>query len=296
MSLQSKTADGPEYNAFCFLSPDVIVLPNASQSSLELYSLTSPTSDAAEPAELEITCSLALPRVAPNAVIHRIWCRAEPNALATRVGTFASAPFFSDPAQAIIIFNVVAQDMNDGMLHYLSFVVHRAALLAHLPAPPTSPPSSPSPSPPPVTEWAAWGPRVCLWIDGDALAIRWITVTCGQRFVVVRRESPKPLQVYDFNARAVRRRHADARAAGRLVRESAHSESAVDPWNGARTLFVRRATLLSTIFEEPVVSELPYAITETIEEYEYESVMMDEGVLIGVEVRIWSCRVALWFY
>lgn len=260
------------YNALCFLSPDVIVLPNAAQNSLELYSLTPPASHA--PAELEITCTLALPQIAPNSIIHRIWCRAEPNGLATRAGTFASAPFFSDPARAIIIFNVVAQDAA-GTLQYLSFVVHRAALIAHLPAP----------SPPPTVEWDEWGPGVCLWVDGNGLAIRWITVTCGQRFVVVRRDSPTPLQVYDFNARSMRRRYAAAHADGLLVPESAYSESAVDPQNESRTVFVRRKTLLSSLFEEPVVSELPHAVTETMEEYEYESVMMDEGVLIGVEVR-----------
>ena len=37
---------------------------------------------------------------------------------------------------------------------------------------------------------------------------------------------------------------------------------------------------------EPVESELVHAVTETAEEYGYESVMMDEGVLIGVEVRL----------
>ena len=47
-----------------------------------------------------------------------------------------------------------------------------------------------------------------------------------------------------------------------------------------------RAALRSPIFAEPVESELVHAVTETAEEYGYESVMMDEGVLIGVEVRL----------
>lgn len=230
-----------------------------------------------EPAPLQTVCSLSLPRVSPSALLHRIWCRAEPNALATSQGTFAGAPFFSDPAKAVIIFNVVAQDLNDGALHYLSLVVHRSSLLARLEQTvPRFTLAAPDLQPP-LVEWPAWGPPACLWLDGDGLAIRWITVTCGQRFVVMSRDSPSPIQIYDFNPRAVRRRQPYG-AGGPF-------ESVVDPENGARTTFVRKRSLSSAIFEGPVVSELPYAITETREWYDYESVMMDEGVLIGVEVR-----------
>ena len=266
---------GPDYNAFCFLSPDVIVLPNVTQNTLELYTLPPSSSSPSPPAELELALTLALPLVTPGAVIHRIWCRAEPNAVA---GPSAGAPFASDPAQAIILFNVVAQDALQ--LHYLSLIVHRSALLALFrthPSPhPISLPDAPSPAP--VLEWPAWGPRSCLWLDGNALAMRWITVTCGQRLVAVRRDAGSaPLQVYDFNARSVRRRQLLAPV----------SEGTRDPeGGGAHTLFVRGATLTSTIFAEPVVSELVHAYTETVEVYPYESVMMDEGVLIGVTVRL----------
>ncbi|KAH9831200.1 uncharacterized protein C8Q71DRAFT_910851 [Rhodofomes roseus] len=286
----TRTANSPHYNAFCFLSPDVIVLPNVTTHALELCSIADQEGESAEPAPLQTLCTLGLPRAAPSTLFHRIWCRAEPNALATRNSTFADAPFFTDPARAVIIFNVVAQDMTHGTLHYLSLVVHRSSLLARLaqcvsprsanttPTTPTAPGLQP-----PRVEWPAWGPPACLWLDGDGLAIRWITVTCGQRFVVMSRESPAPIQIYDFNPRAGARRTQAARAQGRLVHETTERDVDVDAKSGARTVFVRRATLLSTIFEEPVRSEMPYMITETGEWYDYESVMMDEGVLIGVE-------------
>ncbi|KAH9918964.1 uncharacterized protein B0H18DRAFT_659558 [Fomitopsis serialis] len=279
----TRTANGPHYNAFCFLSPDVIVLPNITARSLELCSLSVPEGSSEDPAPLQTLCSLALPRITSSTLLHRIWCRAEPNALATCNGTFADAPFFSDPARAVIIFNVVAQDLLNGTLHYLSLVVHRSSLLARLElAPQVSPASSPAMQPPHV-EWAEWGPPVCVWLDGDGLAIRWITVTCGQRLVVMSRESPAPILVYDFNPRGVARRTNMARARGRLIRESAHSD--LECYDGAaKTVFLRRAALLSTVFEEPVRSEMGYSVTETIEEYDYESVMMDEGVLIGVRL------------
>lgn len=287
----------------------MIVLPNAGLNTLELYTLPPSPSSSSPPAALEPTLSLALPRVAPTAHIRHIWCRAEPNA----AGPFARAPFLSDPARAVILFNAVAEDVAGATLHYLSLVVHRAALLALLPdpSPPSPPPSLPSshssssPSPPssplsppplgpaptaPVIEWRAWGPPACLWLDGDTLATRWITVACGQRLVAVRRTSPAPLQVYDFNARAVRRREAGAHAStggAHKNTDGAHANTDGTHTNtgGARTRFVRRTALRSPIFAEPVESELVHAVTETAEEYGYESVMMDEGVLIGVEVR-----------
>lgn len=252
---------------------------------LELYVLPPPPSPSSPPAPLAPTLKLALPPMSPGALILRIWCRAEPNARPTRSGTSASAPFASDPAQAIILFSIIAHDTLQ--LHHLSLIIHRAALLAQLPSPSLSSSSVPSTSPPPdlpVVEWPAWGPRACLWLDSDALATRWITVGCGQRLVTIRHDAPPAwLHVYDFNARSVRRRRAAARAEGRLEPVSAHSEGTRDP----HTLFVRRTALLSTVFEEPVVSELLYARAQTAEEGGYESVMMDEGVLIGVKVRLW---------
>ena len=51
--------------------------------------------------------------------------------------------------------------------------------------------------------WSDWGPRVTRWFQDELASTRWITTTCGQRFVRFR-ESGR-LHVYDFNGRAIRR-------------------------------------------------------------------------------------------
>lgn len=59
-------------------------------------------------------------------------------------------------------------------------------------------------APPPVRiPWAEWGPTVTRWFQDELAGTRWITTTCGQRFVRVRANGR--IRVYDFNELAVRR-------------------------------------------------------------------------------------------
>ncbi|CDO73902.1 hypothetical protein BN946_scf185016.g59 [Trametes cinnabarina] len=51
--------------------------------------------------------------------------------------------------------------------------------------------------------WEEWGPAVTRWFQDELPGTRWITTTCGQRFVRVR--SDGRLRVYDFNPLARRR-------------------------------------------------------------------------------------------
>ncbi|KAI8986782.1 hypothetical protein BD414DRAFT_578064 [Trametes punicea] len=51
--------------------------------------------------------------------------------------------------------------------------------------------------------WEDWGPAVTRWFQDELPGTRWITTTCGQRFVRVR--SDGRLRVYDFNRLAMRR-------------------------------------------------------------------------------------------
>ncbi|TBU47875.1 hypothetical protein BD309DRAFT_998100 [Dichomitus squalens] len=56
---------------------------------------------------------------------------------------------------------------------------------------------------PPSVPWKDWGPAHTRWFQDEISGTRWITTTCGQRFVRVR--SDGRLYVYDFNQRAMRR-------------------------------------------------------------------------------------------
>ncbi|RPD65264.1 hypothetical protein L226DRAFT_531145 [Lentinus tigrinus ALCF2SS1-7] len=51
--------------------------------------------------------------------------------------------------------------------------------------------------------WQDWGPRVTRWFQDELASTRWITTTCGQRFVRFR-DSGR-LHVYDFNGRSIKR-------------------------------------------------------------------------------------------
>ncbi|KAL1941516.1 hypothetical protein VTO73DRAFT_6955 [Trametes versicolor] len=64
-------------------------------------------------------------------------------------------------------------------------------------------PSSSASTEPVKIPWAEWGPAVTRWFQDELAGTRWITTTCGQRFVRVR--AGGRIRVYDFNALAVRR-------------------------------------------------------------------------------------------
>ncbi|KAI9058025.1 hypothetical protein FKP32DRAFT_1597719 [Trametes sanguinea] len=55
----------------------------------------------------------------------------------------------------------------------------------------------------PHLTWEEWGPTVTRWFHDELPGTRWITTTCGQRFVRVR--SDGRLRVYDFNPLAMKR-------------------------------------------------------------------------------------------
>ncbi|KAI0367219.1 hypothetical protein BV20DRAFT_1024880 [Pilatotrama ljubarskyi] len=56
---------------------------------------------------------------------------------------------------------------------------------------------------PPTVPWAKWGPAVTRWFQDELAGTRWITTTCGQRFVRVR--SDGRLHVFDFNRLGIKR-------------------------------------------------------------------------------------------
>ena len=68
---------------------------------------------------------------------------------------------------------------------------------------------------PPSVPWAEWGPQHTRWFQDEFPGTRWITTTCGQRFVRVRGDGR--LHVYDFNQTAMRRLMHERALAGEPV-------------------------------------------------------------------------------
>ncbi|KAH9890078.1 hypothetical protein C8Q73DRAFT_736647 [Cubamyces lactineus] len=260
--LQIRGLDCPSYSTFTFLAPDVIALPNCADNTIELCRIESTAlAEKAPPQQLKTSCILQLPSLGHGHSLAQVTCRSEPKATKTvrNAAAFRSSePFHLKPENAVVIFNVMTHD-SQGFHECLTLIVHSAALLRVLdqqialntpiryPEVPPSPfkappnptfdekglPTPPSPDPPappsaplepPRLPWAQWGPNICRWLEVSFGASRWITTTCGQRYVTVE-EDPidddsmrSTIVVYDFNPHNVRRLAAQHRRRRRYLR------------------------------------------------------------------------------
>jgi hypothetical protein len=230
-------------------------------------------------------CTLNLPPHAEHASIIGLTCSAEPNPTGSGsspllVPAPSSRPFRDTAADAVVLFNLLIKDMNPHAAHFsretrrFTFIVHRRALVAHIPraqlasAPFRSVPGAV----PTVVPWDAWGVRVTRWFESGPASIRWIT-TAGQRAVTMEDFTPSPIIVRDFNPHAVR---------AALARKN----SRVLP-NGNRQVVKIEEDVIpaGSIFREDVRSALPYIETVTQTRYGYGGVLIDEERILGLEVR-----------
>lgn len=305
---QLRSSDWGTYAYFSFLSQDTLVIPNLIQNTLEIAKIVI---DNDNKPRLVPLCVLGLPALTGRATIVRLACRAEPNP--TGPGPLAipapsSRPFRDKVEDAIILFNVLIEDahLDAELFHFpetrpFTFVVHRGALLAHVPAAQRACPPycysalEPDPEPAPELElelepaqlpWAAWGPAVTRWFESDHASIRWITTTSGQRAVTMEEGPPTPIIVRDFNPYTVRSARARAAASG----QSRGCNWSERLQNGNRmTLKVEESVVLAgSVFVEDVRSSLPYVEVATQAEYRYEGVLVDEERILGLKVRAGS--------
>jgi hypothetical protein len=269
-------------------------VPNLIQNTLEIVKIVIKSDDI--PCLVPL-CELNLPPLTPRASIVRLGCRAEPNP--TGPGPLAipapsKRPFRDKAEDAIILFSVLIEDIQirPGQFHFpdtrpFSFIVHRRALLDHIPAALRScAPFCSFPDPAPETlqvPWEAWGASATRWFEGDPASMRWITTTAGQRAVTMVDGASTPIIVRDFNPYAVRSARARAAAGG-------HSQQRCD-WiedlsNGnVMTLKVDDSVLAAgTVFNDDVRSSLPYVEVVTRAEYRYDGVLIDEERILGLKV------------
>ncbi|KAI0674135.1 hypothetical protein C8Q78DRAFT_1184113 [Trametes maxima] len=177
--------------------------------------------------------------------------------------------------------------------------------------------------------WAEWGPAVTRWFQDELAGPRWITTTCGQRFVRVRDDGR--LRVYDFNQLAIRRFTNERSLAGQpfgalpgevvLERQYWEWSRELDADEGAEgeDLGVERIDMDEVPYEEGVrgdqpsgallkpsrrvkvvlgttkiadpaswqmnlESSLPYMETSVPTPGDYESVLVDEDIILGLEM------------
>ena len=293
--VQLRSSEWGAYASFTFLTEDTLVIPNLLQNTLEIIRIVVDKGDDDVP-RLVPLCTLGLPQLALHASIIRLGCRAEPNP--TGSGPLltpapSSRPFRDKPADAIVLFNLLIEDTNPHAAHFFhetrpfTFIVHRHALVAHIPhaqrtcAPFRSAPGAVST----LVPWPEWGVSVTRWFESDPASIRWITTTAGQRAVTMEERTPTPIIVRDFNPYAVR----DALARGAAQGRSNECDRGIQKQlpNGNRQVVKVAEDVIpaGTMFREDVRSALPYVETVTQTRYAYEGVLIDEERILGLEVR-----------
>ncbi|KAI0063793.1 hypothetical protein BV25DRAFT_1801445 [Artomyces pyxidatus] len=253
------------YMHFAFLSEDTLVFPNVPDHTLELCKIVFPTQEF-QPI-LQTVCVLELPALGEYTTVIRVDCRAEPNPIGCSPAPTRniSRPFHDSPADAIVIFNYLIRDVRRAPLfeelYAFSFTVHRRALLTL-----TSIPSTVIDYP-----WEHWGPPVTRWFDFHMFpeALRWITTSAGQRCVARTPGPSSPIIVRDFNPHHIR---------------SGGEEPETLKNGNTRRVITQPSMIDSTVFTQPIISNLPYTETITQERYQYDGLLMDEERIIGLRV------------
>ncbi|TBU42890.1 hypothetical protein BD309DRAFT_865364 [Dichomitus squalens] len=337
--LQLRGIDCPSYSTFTFLAPDIIALPNCTDNAIELCRIGARPGKDGKPLELQTSCILQLPRLGTGHSIAQVTCRSEPkmtNATRNARPFRSKEPFHLNPKNAIVIFNVMTHDSH-GFHECLTLIVHTASLLSALSAkkPPTISifvdgipiaglSDLPSDDPTPRIPWAQWGPRSCRWLETSFGASRWITTTCGQRYVTVEEDpieddsTRSTIVVYDFNPHTVRRLAAAHRKKRRRLRgywdvslpegelavgsvegvaTFARLEDAVlIPFTDPKTRVIGQIQCEPTelmagyateyrIFDETVRTSLPFAQLSSFETFAYGAVLLDRNMIIGVKLN-----------
>ena len=279
------------------------MIPNLIENTLEIVKIVIKNEDI--PCLVPL-CVLNLPPLTRRASIVRLGCRAEPNP--TGPGPLAlpapsKRPFRDKAEDAIILFSVLVEDMqlHPAQFHFpetrpFTFIVHRRALFAHIPAAHRdSAPFCSTPEPAPATvqvPWEAWGIAATRWFEGDPASMRWITTTAGQRAVTMEDGAPTPIIVRDFNPYAVRSACARALASGHSKQGCDYSEELP---NGNQMMLKVEDSVLDagSVFKDDVRSSLPYVEVVTRAEYQYEGVLIDEERILGLKVRAQKSQVQL---
>ncbi|KAJ7805767.1 hypothetical protein B0H14DRAFT_3484731 [Mycena olivaceomarginata] len=124
-----------------------------------------------------------------------------------------------------------------------------------------------------IVLYADWGPDICRWLNAGGVVMDWITITSGQRCVLLPRQSPSWFIMLDFNPAKVR------------AHEVLQPED--DP-------FVDYG-----IWAEPVVSRLPCHFVRSAAEFErYHGASLDDHRIIATRRNILGrvCEVDIHYF
>ncbi|KAG6867944.1 hypothetical protein C0993_009256 [Termitomyces sp. T159_Od127] len=255
------------YCSIIFLSPTYIILPNGSSGTLDLFIISPSNPDPSGP-----ILRLAFPAITPGYSIRAIYGRSEPNPSPSGL-PHSTRPFHPTPEDAIAIFKLHIRYDGEDAHDWADFSMftHRSTLLRLC--------EERSERPGETVPWEQWGPPVTRWIDAEIVPW-WITTSAGQRCVLsitpeaVGLGSAPFVMLLDFNPLAVKRALSVRCKRGK-------DGSNVDD---CPEVNVESSSLESSVFEEVVVSALPYvSVVRYLEEnIRFDGVLMDEERLLGL--------------
>ncbi|KIK64098.1 hypothetical protein GYMLUDRAFT_40341 [Collybiopsis luxurians FD-317 M1] len=269
------------YSGIVFLSEDIILLPNTESRALEIWKI--PQSKEQEPSTP--LRKLALPRLLPHNILRFISCRAEPNPVGFDNDVkYSDRPFHYDSFESVVLLHLRVHGIHLSSL--FTIFVHRRSLLDLISD--QEPPTLDDCGETKPIPWSEWAPPITFCIDlGGSIPSRWITTTCGQRFVVLPgavdaeedldqldddgRRKPCPIVVFDFNPYNVRK-------AERELEEDPQVKKVVN--RGKKIMDAQE------MFAEEIVSFLPYVVTATRESYRLDGVLMDESNVLGLRTDV----------
>jgi len=277
------------YESFTHLSQDTLVIPNLIQNTLEITKIVMDNDDTPH---FVLLCVLHLPPLIQNTSLFSTWCRAEPGPHCSGrpvIPSRTDRPFHDKAEDSIVIFNMAYDSSFGSQPDCVTFIVHRRALLAHIStAHRACAPFCSNPEPTPALSevpWSVWGPPATRLFVGSHAQMFYVT-TAGQRAVMLEDRTPTPIIVRDFNPYSVRAARALASASG----QSQQGNWSTQLPNGNRmSLKVEDSVFAAgSIFEDDVWSSLPYVEVVTQDEYQYDSVTMDDERVLGFQVRFES--------
>jgi len=278
-----RSPENRTYKHFSHLSQDIIVIPNLIQNTLEVVKVVIDNDSA--PGFVPL-CVFHLPPLTQNTSLYYFYCRAEPKPTGSgpvAIPPRSDRPFRDKAEDAVVIFNMAYNYFYGTRRDWFILIVHRRALLAHIPAAHrTCAPFCSLPEPTPAVvevPWSIWGPSATRLFMGNPMSIHGIETTAGQRAVMLEDRMPTPIIVRDFNPYAVRAAPALASASGQL-KEGNWSKQL--PNGNRMTLNVEDSVLAAgSIFKDDVRSSLPYVEVVTQEEYHYNGLMIDDQRILG---------------
>ncbi|KAJ7110602.1 hypothetical protein C8R44DRAFT_883735 [Mycena epipterygia] len=230
-----------------FLAEDTILVPNGKDKSLDVYHI--PSDGKAKKAHRIVLEADAPRSAAPSWNRRRYTSGAEDSLL-------------------FVIFETMGndgEDPDDGVDEFV-FVVHRTALLQVLRNRQKKNKST--------TPCRVWGPIITRWLDTVTMGTGLLNMSHGQRFVWLAHDAaqtPAPIHVLDFTARAVGLR-------------MANQTQPNPPTATMRLVEMTDPTIIDhPAFLFPVRSHLPYVETVSTATFDYGAVAVNEENILGIK-------------